>query len=83
MNEISKNLSLSFSMPRVPTLTSPSSRDHAIYKGKYSHEIEFTNGIRLVLGARPGSFQDFRIESHRMTPTPMSFSRPAISAKGR
>jgi hypothetical protein len=53
-------------MPRVPTLTSPSSRDHAQYKG-----------------ARPGSFQDFHIETHRMTPTPVSFSRQSQSARGR
>lgn len=39
--------------------------------------------ILLTVGIRPGSFQDFRIESQRMTPTPMTFNRQAQSAKGR
>ncbi|CAF4102206.1 unnamed protein product [Rotaria sp. Silwood2] len=54
-----------YTMPRVPTLTSPSSRDHAHYK------------------VRPESFQDFCIESHRMTTTPLSFARQSQSPKGR
>ncbi|CAF0950787.1 unnamed protein product [Rotaria sordida] len=56
----------SYGIPRVPILTSPSSRDHALYKG-----------------VRPESFQDFRIESHRMTTTPLSFTRQSQSPKGR
>jgi hypothetical protein len=70
-------------MPRVPTLTSPSSRDHAHYKGTFFIKINIRNRILLYLGARPGSFQDFRIESHRVTPTPFSPSRQAQSPKGR
>ncbi|CAF3333891.1 unnamed protein product [Rotaria sp. Silwood1] len=54
-----------YAMPRAPTLTSPSSRDHAQYK------------------VRPESFQDFCIESHRMTTTPLSFVRQSQSPKGR
>ncbi|CAF3750615.1 unnamed protein product [Rotaria sp. Silwood1] len=53
-------------MPRVPTLTSPSSREHALYKG-----------------VRPGTLQDFCIESQRMVPTPFMFSRQSQSAKNR
>ena len=53
-------------MPRVPTLTSPSSKDHAQSKG-----------------VRPGTLQDFCIESQRMTPAPFTFSRQAQSPKGR
>ena len=70
-------------MPRVPTLTSPSSRDHAIYKGKYDHELQLLNSIRLDLGTRPESFQDFCVESHRLTPTPIGIHRQSLSAKGR
>ncbi|CAF0835886.1 unnamed protein product [Adineta ricciae] len=55
-----------YSMPRVPTLTSPSSREHALYKG-----------------VRPGTFQDFSIESQRVTPAPLSLSRQLRSAKSR
>ncbi|UJR22622.1 hypothetical protein I4U23_025663 [Adineta vaga] len=55
-----------YSMPRVPVLTSPSSRDHALYKG-----------------VRPGTFQDFGIESHRVTPTPFTLTRQFQSAKSR
>lgn len=35
------------------------------------------------LGIRPGSYQDFCLESHRMNPTPLSFSRQLSSAKSR
>ncbi|CAF2647567.1 unnamed protein product [Rotaria sp. Silwood2] len=53
-------------MPRVPTLTSPSSREHALSKG-----------------VRPGTLQDFCIESQRMVPTPFMFNRQSQSAKSR
>lgn len=53
-------------MPRVPTLTSPSSIEHAQSKGY-----------------RPGTLQDFCIESQRMIPTPIVFSRQSQSAKSR
>jgi len=53
-------------MPRVPTLTSPSSKDHAQSKG-----------------VRPGTLQDFCIESQRMNPTPFMFTRQSQSAKSR
>jgi hypothetical protein len=46
-------------------------------------KINIRNRILLYLGARPGSFQDFRIESHRVTPTPFSPSRQTQSPKGR
>jgi hypothetical protein len=48
-----------------------------------NHELELTNGIRFNLGGRPESFQNFLIESHRMTPTPIIFNRQSVSAKGR
>jgi hypothetical protein len=71
-------------MPRVPTLTSPSSRDHAHYKGRFFREIDISHRIIFFyLGARPESFRDFRIDSHRMTPTPINFSRQSLSAKSR
>ncbi|CAF1149162.1 unnamed protein product [Rotaria sordida] len=53
-------------MPRVPTLTSPSSREHALSKG-----------------FRPGTLQDFCIESQRMVPTPFMFNRQSQSTKNR
>ncbi len=38
----------------------------------------------VYLGARPGCYQDFSIECHRMTPaTPINYNRQAQSAKGR
>ncbi|UJR26452.1 hypothetical protein I4U23_007782 [Adineta vaga] len=53
-----------YAMPRVPTLTSPSSKDHAQFKG-----------------TRPGISYDFRIETHRMTPTPLIIPRQSQSSK--
>lgn len=58
-------------MPRVPILTSPSSRDHAQSKGNYFYETRISIQILLSLGVRPGSIHDFCIESHRVTPTPL------------
>ncbi|CAF1263136.1 unnamed protein product [Adineta steineri] len=55
-----------YSMPRVPVLTSPSSREHAQYKG-----------------VRPGTFQEFSVESQRMTPSPFTLDRQFQSAKTR
>ncbi|CAF1311534.1 unnamed protein product [Rotaria sordida] len=53
-------------MPHVPTLTSPSSKEHALSKG-----------------VRPGTLQDFCIESQRMVPTPFMFNRQSQSTKNR
>ncbi|CAF4318857.1 unnamed protein product, partial [Adineta steineri] len=55
-----------YSMPRVPVLTSPSSREHAQYKG-----------------VRPGTFQEFSVESQRMTPSSFTLDRQFQSAKTR
>ena len=69
-------------MPRVPTLTSPSSKEHAQSKGK-----EFNKNIffyfEIYSGVRPGTLQDFCLESQRMTPTPYTFNRQSQSPKGR
>lgn len=68
-------------MPRVPTLTSPSSKEHAQSKGNYSKINNFKS--KISLGVRPGTLQDFCIESQRMIPAPFTFSRQSQSAKGR
>jgi len=107
-------------MPRVPTLSSPSSREHAHYKGRllfaktiakqlfslaqFCFEISsvtypagdahlqnsrlntfFRILIILIiyLGVRPGTYQDFCIESQRVTPAPFTFGRQSLSAKNR
>ncbi|CAF4899154.1 unnamed protein product [Rotaria socialis] len=36
-----------------------------------------------ILGARPGTLQDFCLESQRLVPTPFMFGRQAQSAKYR
>ncbi len=46
-------------------------------------KINISNKNFFYLGVRPGSFKDFLIESHRVTPTPYSVSRQTPSAKGR
>ncbi|CAF4134840.1 unnamed protein product [Rotaria socialis] len=66
-----------YAMPRVPILTSPSSRDHATFKGTdfFGKFIPIETLTQYYLGVRPESYQDFCIESHRMTTTPLSFNR--------
>ncbi|CAF3778294.1 unnamed protein product [Rotaria magnacalcarata] len=74
-----------YAMPRVPILTSPSSRDHATYKGTdfFRKFITIETPTQYYLGVRPESYQDFCIESHRMTTTPLSFNRQTQSPKPR
>ncbi|CAF4176833.1 unnamed protein product, partial [Rotaria magnacalcarata] len=39
--------------------------------------------LMMILGARPGTLQDFCLESQRLVPTPFMFGRQAQSAKYR
>jgi hypothetical protein len=39
--------------------------------------------LLICLGVRPGTYQDFCIESQRVTPAPFTFGRQSLSAKNR
>lgn len=73
----------SYAIPRVPTLSSPSSKDHAYYRGEFHRSKISSSSSPLIEGVRPESFQDFRVETQRLTPVPTSVTRMSPQTKGR
>ena len=43
----------------------------------------FSNYLDILLGVRPGTLQNFHLESHRMVPTPLMLNRQSQSVKSR